>query len=153
MHNSSHGRDLRKGRFSESGGVYLLTSVTHHRRRLFLDWRIGRLVVQEFKSAENQQWIDSLAWVIMPDHFHWLVALKQVVSLDVLMRRVKACSAMTINRNLREQGQIWQKGYHDHALREEEDIRNVARYVIANPLRAGIVRRVGDYPLWDAVWL
>ncbi len=30
---------------------------------------------------------------------------------------------------------------------------DVARYIIANPLRAGLVGRVGDYPLWDAVWL
>jgi hypothetical protein len=29
----------------------------------------------------------------------------------------------------------------------------MARYVVANPLRAGLVKRLGDYPLWDAIWL
>jgi hypothetical protein len=29
----------------------------------------------------------------------------------------------------------------------------MARYIIANPLRAGLVDRIGDYPLWDAMWL
>ncbi|MBB5859537.1 hypothetical protein GGR69_001194 [Xanthomonas arboricola] len=29
----------------------------------------------------------------------------------------------------------------------------MARYLIANPLRAGLVARVGDYPFWDAIWL
>ncbi|MFV3290267.1 transposase, partial [Pseudomonas sp. NY11955] len=29
----------------------------------------------------------------------------------------------------------------------------VARYIVANPIRAGLVSRVGDYPHWDAVWL
>ena len=43
--------------------------------------------------------------------------------------------------------------HHDRALRRDEDLLAVARYIVANPLRAGLVRRVGDYPLWDAVWL
>jgi putative transposase len=30
---------------------------------------------------------------------------------------------------------------------------SIARYIVANPLRAGLVERLGDYPHWDAVWL
>ncbi|MCP6134586.1 hypothetical protein NL393_35965, partial [Klebsiella pneumoniae] len=48
---------------------------------------------------------------------------------------------------------IWQVGYHDRALRHDSDVRNIARYIITNPVRAGLVARVGDYPHWDAVWL
>jgi putative transposase len=48
---------------------------------------------------------------------------------------------------------VWQRGFHDHALRKEEDIVSVARYIVANPVRDGLVRRIGDYPHWDAVWL
>ena len=48
---------------------------------------------------------------------------------------------------------LWQTGFHDHALRREEDLAATARYLIANPLRAGLVQRVGDYPFWDAVWV
>jgi hypothetical protein len=32
-------------------------------------------------------------------------------------------------------------------------LRHLARYIIANPIRAGLVERAGDYPLWDACWL
>ncbi len=45
------------------------------------------------------------------------------------------------------------KGYFDRAPRYEEDVKAAARYIIANPLRAGLVARAGDYPLWDAIWL
>ncbi len=48
---------------------------------------------------------------------------------------------------------MWQKGFHDHAIREEEDLRAVARYVVANPVRAGLVQSVRDYPHWDARWV
>ena len=48
---------------------------------------------------------------------------------------------------------IWQAGYYDHAIRKDEDIVNIARYIIANPIRAGLVKKVGDYPHWHAIWL
>ena len=48
---------------------------------------------------------------------------------------------------------VWQQGFHDRALRREDDLVKVARYVVANPLRAGLVRKYGDYPLWDAIWV
>ena len=88
----------------------------------------------------------------MPDHFHWLVEL-QSGSLDKVMGRTKSLSARAINRMTDRVGRRWQKGFHDHALRREEDLKSLARYVVANPLRAGLVKQVGDYPLWDAVWL
>jgi len=47
---------------------------------------------------------------------------------------------------------MWQDGFHDHAIRKEEDLADIARYVVANPLRAGLVRRIGDYSLWDSIW-
>ncbi|MEE4463301.1 IS200/IS605 family transposase, partial [Azotobacter chroococcum] len=43
--------------------------------------------------------------------------------------------------------------YHDRAARSVDDLRAMARYIVANPVRAGIVETVGDYPLWDAAWL
>jgi putative transposase len=48
---------------------------------------------------------------------------------------------------------LWQDGYYDRALRKEEDLQQIARYIVANPLRAKLVNKIGDYPLWDAVWL
>ena len=88
----------------------------------------------------------------MPDHLHWLVTL-QTGSISKLMQRIKGQSAISINHALGIHGQLWQKGFHDRAIRKEEDLQAIARYVVANPLRAGLVDRIGDYPLWDAIWL
>ena len=38
-------------------------------------------------------------------------------------------------------------------VRRDEDLRGLARYIVANPLRAQLVQRIGDYPHWDAMWL
>jgi len=36
---------------------------------------------------------------------------------------------------------------------KSEDLMKVARYIVANPLRAGLAGHLADYPHWDAIWL
>ena len=75
-HSTSHAHRLRTGRYPEPGRIYLLTTVVQDRKPLFSDWRLGRLLVQELRRAENEHQVVSLAWVVMPDHLHWLIELR-----------------------------------------------------------------------------
>ncbi len=143
---------LRIGRLSIQHQDYLITTVTHQRKPLFRDIDLARQVVRTLYSPQRQRFTVTLAYVLMPDHLHWLFTLKEG-ELESVMRQFKSYSAHVVNRHNGSTGPIWQKGYHDHALRTEEDRRAVARYLIANPLRKGIVEDVGDYAHWDAVWL
>ncbi len=154
MPNSHHGRNLRIGRYSIPGQIYLVTVVAYHRRAIFSDFSIGRIVIRELMQADNFGSTRTHAFVVMPDHFHWLVELGNCLSLPDVVGNVKCHSARNINRLMERPGtHVWQCGFHDHALRSEEAVIDAARYIIANPLRAGLVKRVGDYPLWDAVWV
>jgi REP element-mobilizing transposase RayT len=148
--NQSH--QLRIGRVSEQGRIYLVTSNTKDRQPIFGDWKVGRLVAQQFSQADCEGLVQSLAWVVMPDHFHWLVELRGS-SLNHAVGRTKSRACLAVNNAQGRTGSIWQQGFHDHAVRKEEDLKALARYIILNPVRAGLVERVGDYPLWDAVWI
>ncbi|WP_028624833.1 REP-associated tyrosine transposase [Pseudomonas sp. Ant30-3] len=152
MHLRPKSHLLRSGRFSEKGRAYLITGVVHQRHPIFSDWRTGRLLAAELRRAEDDRWVNSLAWVIMPDHFHWLVQLEQC-SLSQLMQSIKSRSTLSINRASKRKGAFWQTGYHDRAIRDGEDLLPFAQYIIANPIRAGLVDNIGNYPLWDACWL
>ncbi len=88
----------------------------------------------------------------MPDHVHWLIEL-QDVTLGTLMCRFKSRSSHALRKAGARAVPVWQAGYHDHALRREEDVSSAARYIIVNPVRAGLVSKVGDYPHWDAIWV
>jgi REP element-mobilizing transposase RayT len=145
--------NLRKGRYSEPGREYLVTIVTHLREQWFKDFYSTRLMVKEMQRLEREGSVTWLAWVVMPDHFHALLSLDGRVSLSEAMNKLKGRSARVINQLLDRTGPFWQSSFYDHALRREEDRLQPARYVVANPLRAGIVERLGDYPHWDSVWL
>ncbi|KPC24144.1 Uncharacterized protein ABJ99_1024 [Pseudomonas syringae pv. cilantro] len=71
----------------------------------------------------------------------------------MLMRQIKARSSIAIGKIRARPETLWQSGYHDQAVRSEQDMVGLARYIVANPLRAGLVKKVGDYPLWDAIWI
>ncbi|WP_124405784.1 MULTISPECIES: transposase [unclassified Pseudomonas] len=143
---------LRRGRYSEAGRVYLVTAVVYQRYPVFAELSLARLLVAELKRAHDCGLVGSLAWVIMPDHLHWMFELRDA-TLPQVMRQVKSRSTLTINQACRTKGAFWQSGYHDRAVRAEEDLIKIARYIIANPLRAGLVEHIGDYSLWDAIWL
>lgn len=148
------GNRLRKGRYSEPNTLYLLTTVTANREPLFSNFQLGRIVIRSMRHHHDAGYINSLAFVVMPDHVHWLVQLNDRYTLPALMRSFKGYTSKQVNEFYKKTGRrIWQPGYHDHALREEEDIKQIARYIVANPLRAGLVEHIGDYPLWDAIWL
>ncbi len=93
-----------------------------------------------------------LCWVLMPDHWHGLVRLTSTARIAHVVGMAKGRSAHAI-RDVTAGKRIWADGFHERALRQEDDVLSAARYIVANPIRAGLVSRVHDYPYWDAVWL
>ncbi len=142
-----HAKDLRKGRVSETGRIYLITAVTLGRKPVFSDFHAARNLIHVLRAEHETGCAKTLAFVVMPDHWHWLMELGAGVSLSRVVGRIKSVASHRLG------GGIWQPGFHDHALRKDEDLAATARYVVANPLRKGLVSNIGDYPHWDAIWL
>lgn len=154
MSRHAHGRDLRRGRCSLENQIYMVTAVTYQRMPLFSELMTGRVVVHEIRRSDLFGQTDTLAFVIMPDHIHWLFTLLPSKSLSTVVGSIKRHSARLLNTDyLPHKSRVWQRGFHDRALRSDENVLHIARYIVANPLRAGLVRRIGDYSLWDAAWI
>lgn len=141
---------LRFGRVSEHGRIYLVTAVCADRQAWFSRFENGRCCVHAMRELESEA--NTLCFVVMPDHVHWLMQLEGG-DLSRVVQRVKGSTTRRIGQLRCRPCRIWQPGFHDRTLRREEDLQAVARYVVANPLRAGLVSNLGQYPLWDAIWL
>ena len=146
-------RALRKGRVSVPNCVYHLTVATAGRVSVFADPLAATAACRCFHDPALLPGARMLAGVLMPDHAHWLLQLGETERLHRVVARLKTVSAERVNAGIRRTGPVWNRAYHDRALRDDEDAAAVARYIVANPLRAGLARRVGDYPYWNAVWL
>ena len=146
-------QNLYRGRRSISNQIYSITTVTRDRRTLFHDFAIARLMANEMRYLHEAGEVSSLAWVIMPDHLHWLFQFTGSRSFSRVMQLLKGRSSRRIGSCCNLEGGIWQREFYDRAIRSEEDIKGIARYIVANPLRAKLVTRIGDYPHWDCAWL
>lgn len=151
MPRMAHGKRLRSGRHSESGRIYHLTLACWCRRHHFRDMSSGRAAVFGMRCVADQA--ETLCFVVMPDHVHWLVQLTGSMELFAVVQKMKSVATRAWRQASCEDVPLWQKGFYDRALRREEDLLALARYMIANPLRAGLVSSVRQYPLWDCVWL
>jgi putative transposase len=91
------------------------------------------------------------AYCFMPDHVHLLLeANRPKADAIALISRWKQVTGFRFkqSRGLR----LWQPGFFDRVLREQESSRGVAAYIVANPVRAGIAKSVGEYPFAWCEW-
>jgi REP element-mobilizing transposase RayT len=148
---SGHQR-LRRHRVSIAGRVYHVTACTQDRAKLFVD-SVAFAVAPCCADPRVLQGSRMLAWTLMPDHVHWLLQLGPDDTLPRAVTRLKCATARASNLARNRSGQVWARAYHDHAVRHERALANVARYICMNAVRAGLASRPGDYPFWDAWWL
>ncbi|MBY6205075.1 transposase [Halomonas denitrificans] len=125
--------------------------VTRQRTTVLSNLAAGRAVVGALRSCRNDA--ETICFVVMPDHLHWLLQLGPRLSISQVVSKTKSAVSRNFPVRLRGRSPIWQRGFHDRRLRPSEDLRSVARYVIENPVRAGLVQSIRDYPHWDASWL
>ena len=146
-------RALRRGRTAIGGQVYLLSFTTWRRAPLFERFVPACAAARALARACATMRSRVLAWVLMPDHVHLLLELHPRETPALAVARIKAAVSRCLARAHPWRQRCWSPGFHDHALRNDEAAVRVARYVVLNPVRAGLVARAGDYPFWDCVYL
>jgi putative transposase len=93
--------------------------------------RVGVLVAEQLQALEG---VDS--WVVMPDHVHAILVFEECrQALGEVVGRFKSITARE-TRGLRGPARLWQRGYYDHVIRDEEDLGRVREYIATNPIRA-----------------
>ena len=146
-------RCLRNGRTFIEQQVYHVTTTTKNRAALFSSLPSARSVVRSMMRIEKSQIANTWAFVVMPDHVHWLFQLGHQSSLSACVGSMKFQVATSLKKYQHIRHGIWQRGFHDHAVRTDENLVAIARYIVANPIRVGIVTKIGDYPHWYSIWV
>ncbi len=145
MHNRQpQSENLRKGRHSQPGFYYFLTTCVANRRPIFRSRHRAAIVLDAIRWSNTESRFFVAAAVVMPDHLHFAGQLGDS-TLARVMHTLKSFSATHLAKTGIETP-VWQNGYHDHVLRDDEDYNTRLRYLIENPMRAGLVERGERYP-------
>jgi putative transposase len=139
-------RSRRLSNFSYIGQYrYSLTFCTNERRALFISDAPVQLVRSQILRAATEEPFAITAYCYMPDHLHLLVEGRTTTSdCKRFISRAKQYSGFYYKKEFRSR--LWQRYGFERVLREHEPTLVVARYILNNPIRAGLVQRVEDYP-------
>lgn len=95
------------------------------------------IVVENLKHFDGQRY-DLLAWCVMPNHVHVLATPHDGWPLEKLLHSWKQFTAKRINALLGRTGTLWQSEYYDHLVRGASDMAHCLKYVLENPIKAGL---------------
>ena len=87
---------------------------------------------------EQRKWFPAV-FLLMPDHLHMLVRFGREHEMIQVVGAWKRYAAW-------QHGILWQRNFFEHRLRSNESIEEKAAYILHNPVRAGLVEKVSDWP-------
>ena len=141
----------RLERLFANSPVYFLTAATQGRSRLLANEEI-HASFETFVRKAREQRIFVGRYVLMPDHAHFFAAFTpESPSLSRWMKSWKNALSKTL-RDMGVPAPHWQKGFFDHVMRSEESYEQKWLYVRENPVRAGLVKRWGDWPYQGEIY-
>jgi REP element-mobilizing transposase RayT len=134
-----------------------------HRRQVerYLDRGVGAcwlrrpdladLVANALRHFDGQRYLLS-AWVVMPNHVHAVLWPRPNHLLGDILRSWKGYTAHEANQRLQRMGQpFWQPESYDHWIRSDDEKARVCRYVVNNPVSAGLCAAPEDWR-WSSAW-
>ena len=84
------------------------------------------------------------AYCLMTNHYHFLIETPQG-SISEPMRYINQLYTQRYNKRYRRVGHVFQGRFKARLVEKDAHLLEVSRYIINNPVRAGLVKEVGDY--------
>jgi len=123
---------------------YFLTFCVRERREAFEQAEHAQSALTEFLRTASEEQFSLLAYCIMPDHAHLLI--EGLDDESDLRRFAKLAKQRSGSRHKKKTGErLWQDGYFERVLRDDDSGRDLARYIVNNPVRKGLVASPSDY--------
>jgi putative transposase len=125
-------------------GTYFVTFLTWQRRRLFVVEPYVRLFLRTLYGYRRQGKFLLHAFVLMPEHVHLLLTPATDVTLERAIQLVKGGYSRAFGLEFRR-GEVWQRGFTDHRIRDAEDFIVHRDYIHQNPVKRGLVETAREY--------
>jgi putative transposase len=124
---------------------YSLTCATRDRQPVFHDPQNAHACLDALTRSSDTHAFRILVHCVMPDHLHALVeGATERADFLAFVRAFRRRSAHEFRSRVGHE--LWQRGYWDRVLRAGESTPDVIRYIVANPVRAGLISNPLDYP-------
>lgn len=139
------GRPLR---IEYPGAVYHITSRGNERQTIYRDKKDKVRFLKIIADTSIKFQIVVYAYVLMDNHFHLLLETPQG-NLSQVMQKINVSYTNGFNARYKRSGHLFQGRYQAIIVDKDSYLMELSRYIHLNPIRAGIVEKVEDYP-WSS---
>jgi REP-associated tyrosine transposase len=136
-------------RIEFSGALYHVTSRGNARQPIFLDDRDRSFFLNRLGEVVRSHEWQCHSYCLMPNHYHLLVETPEP-NLSRGMRRLNGRYSQRFNRRHDRVGHVLQGRFHAVLVERETHLLELARYIVLNPVRAGLVASADEYP-WSSL--
>ncbi len=125
-----------------AGQIFHVFNRANDRMRLFHDASDYDQFIELMRRAKERYPVRIYAFCVMPNHFHAVVEPRAEGALSGFMRWWMTTHACRYQLRSPSVGHLWQGRYKGLAVRRDEHLLAVMRYVLQNPVRAGLTQFV-----------
>ena len=125
----------------------MVTTATWGRRALFRNERWANLLIDTLHRYHGSAY-RLHEFVVMPDHFH--VLLTPLTTLEKAVQFIKGGFSYRAKKELGSNMEVWQKGFSDHRIRDEDDYVLHVAYIRNNPVKERLCEIAEQFPYSSA---
>ena len=116
----------------------------------FLRLREIATIVKETLLRYDRERYALKAWVIMPNHVHFMIRPHEGHPLEKIMHSIKSFTASEANRILQRKGGFWMREAFDRYIRDADHHARVKRYIENNPVKARLCEKPEEWEFSSA---
>jgi REP-associated tyrosine transposase len=106
---------------------------------------IAKIVYEAIRYRDGKEY-ELISFCIMPNHVHMLIFVKRFVKpFYRVMQSLKRYTATESNKIINRKGSFWHEESFDHIVRNREEYHNILNYIMYNPVKAGLVKKISDW--------
>ena len=136
---------MKPGRLISPPGTYFVTFSTWQRRRLFVVESYARLFLKTLYGYRRKGKFELHTFVVMPEHVHLLLTQADDVTIERAIQFIKGGFSHALVSEIGRKREIWQRGFTDHRIRDEQDFAHHREYIHQNPVARGLVSISSEY--------
>lgn len=133
--------------------LFFATTNTFMGRFLLQSDRNATLLIDVLRGCVKAGKFRVLDFVIMPNHVHLIIEVRSGMSIELAMQLIKGGFSYRIRKETGYLGEVWQKGYSEARIIDDDSLAHHRRYIEQNPVKAGLVSATGEYRTALHIWL
>ena len=128
--------------------VYFITICCEGENEFFKNESAIENCIAVLQEMAIKHGVNVIAYCFMPDHLHFLLESGETTDM---FKFIELFKQVTSFRHKQATGKrLWQESFYDEVLKEDEIPIEVAKYIISNPMRTGLIRDLNAYGYWGS---